>query len=307
MRGLSALLLTQQLLLRSTAGAFVAPAALPVPSLCLRGGSAFAGLGRAVRPVLGYRQHTHAGVVGLRAGSTTLSFGAPAAAATSGADKPACTVLIGKRDVVAGICSNAEAAAQLFGFKADAAVTAAMLDSVDGSGSATSFVLDDSGEPQRLCLAVLPDKTSRHNHPLSVHTITTLLDSCVPSKGNVHVVLAGVSASTPPAPLAAAVAKAFPLYSLKTQNGNPKAESARDIHVSFVDASGTVMQEGGAMRACEAVSQGVRLACRLVDTAPEQMSSEDFAAECRKVANALPGVSMTELVGDELRDKVAFF
>ena len=74
------------------------------------------------------------------------------------------------------------------------------------------------------------------------------------------------------------------------------------------------------MRACEAVCEGVRLACRLGDTAPEQakkkylkiphvvklfskytdlflfaleqMSTEDFADECRKVASALPGVSI---------------
>ena len=222
MRRMSALLLAQQLLLRSTAGAFVAPAALRIPSLYLRGGSAFAGLGRAVRPV--HRQHSHAGVVGLRAGSTTLSFGPPTGAAETKSNRVACTVLVGKKEAVAGLCANADAAAKLFGFKTDAAVTAAMLDSVDGSGSATSFFLDGSGEPQRLCLAVLPDKTSRHNHPLSVHTITTLLDSCVPGSGNVHVVIAGVSASTSPAPLAAAVAKAFPLYSVKTQNGNPKEE-----------------------------------------------------------------------------------
>ena len=110
--------------------------------------------------------------------------------------------------------------------------------------SATSFILSDTGEIQRLCLAVLPEKTSRHNHPMSVHTITNLLDACVPSTGNVHVVLAGVTTSTPPAPLAAAVARAFPLYSVKTNKGKPKDEPGRNIHITFADASGQTVQDG---------------------------------------------------------------
>jgi hypothetical protein len=110
--------------------------------------------------------------------------------------------------------------------------------------SATSFILGDTGETQRLCLAVLPEKTSRHNHRMSVHTITNLLDACLPSKGNVHVVLAGVSTSTPPAPLAAAVARAFPLYSVKTNKGKPKDEPGRNIHITFADASGETVHDG---------------------------------------------------------------
>ena len=49
-----------------------------------------------------------------------------------GSEKFASTVLVGKKEKIKSICSDAEAAASIFGFAIDPAMVAAMLDSVDG-------------------------------------------------------------------------------------------------------------------------------------------------------------------------------
>ena len=49
-----------------------------------------------------------------------------------GAEKFESTVLVGKKEMIKSICSDAEAAASIFGFVIDPAMVTAMLDSVDG-------------------------------------------------------------------------------------------------------------------------------------------------------------------------------
>ena len=285
--GWAALLALQ---LRAGAHAFAAPAPA-TRAMQLRGGFGAPGAICASRT-----QGAPFSALSLQAGATALEFSAPSA------PSPA-TILVGKKAVLETVCGNAEVAERVFGCPVDAAMTKAMLVSIDGpSGSATSFVTSQ-GKTQRLSLAVLPDKTSRHNHPMSVHTLSALVKTCTPSKGDAHIVVAGVSAASPAAPLAAAVARAFPLYTAKTNAGRPPTEGCRTVSVSFVDDSGALLEDTHALRAAEAVAQGVRLACRLVDTPPEQLSPSEFVDECKKVASELDGVQVSEIVGEQLREQ----
>jgi len=182
-------------------------------------------------------------LVAVQAGGSSLEFRS-GGKKDEGWEAFASTVLVGKKETIKDICADTEAAAKLFGFRVDPSVSAAMLEGIDGpTGSFTAVVADENGAAQRLSFCALPDKVSRHNHPMSVHSITTLLLSTVPSKGDVHVVVAGVTEKAPAAPLASAIAKAFPLYSAKTNKGKPITEPVRKVLVSFHDESGDLLEQ----------------------------------------------------------------
>jgi len=74
--------------------------------------------------------------------------------------------------------------------------------------------------------------------------------------------------------------------------------------VSFYGESGDLLEQASpALSAAAAVADGVRLATRLVDSPPELLTTDEFASECEKVASMLPGVSLSQIVGDDLRDQ----
>ena len=50
------------------------------------------------------------------------------------------------------------------------------------------------------------------------------------------------------------------------------------------------------------MAQGVQLTGRLVDMTPEELTTDAYAEECRAIAQEL-GVQMTEIVGEELKEK----
>lgn len=188
----------------------------------------------------------------------------------------------------------------------DPAIFKGMVDSLKNSFGSTTTFLSPS---HRLCVCTLPDKVSRNNHPMSVHTITKLVESASGNEqGSMRVLFTGLSASTLVAPLASAVAKAFPLFSSKTSsNGQDQSPSSLHVHVSFYNEDGNqIGDDFASLSAAAAVSDGVRLAARLMDTPPEQLTTEAFANECRQIVTdelADSGVTMTEIVGEDLRDR----
>ena len=173
-----------------------------------------------------------------------------------------------------------------------------------GEGSSTTTFC----KAQRLTLAAVPDTVTRHNHPWSVHTVTDLVASTATKGSKVRLVFGGVS-QTYVAPLASAVAKAFSLYSRKTNGidkkddeGETKDES-KTLSVSFLDEQDhAVVSDTATLQAASAVAEGVQLAARLVDMTPEELTTDAYAQECRTLAKEL-GVTMTEIVGEELNEK----
>ena len=101
-----------------------------------------------------------------------------------------------------------------------------------------------------------------------------------------------------------AIAKAFPLYSRKTKGGKPKDDADRSIAVTLLDGSFQPVKDEDAVAAMSAAAEGARLAARLVDTPPEELTTTAFAAEAAAIAEALGGsVTYDEIVGDELFEK----
>jgi probable aminopeptidase NPEPL1 len=100
------------------------------------------------------------------------------------------------------------------------------------------------------------------------------------------------------------VAKAFPIYSAKTtsDNNNPPSLPPLDVHVTFYNGDGNpIGMDFQSVSAAAAVSDGVRLAANLMDTPPEQLTTETFADQCKRIAGNQ--VRIEEIVGEQLRDQ----
>jgi probable aminopeptidase NPEPL1 len=205
------------------------------------------------------------------AAAAKLSFG-PTESPPDGADA---TVLIGKTDILKSMALKQGLAEN---------VVEAMLE----SGS-TSTTFSASGKKISLCK--IPDSVSRNSHPLSLHKIPSIVQSAAAKKGITHIQVGGVEHA---APVAAAIARAFPLYSRKTEGSNETS-----IVVSCLDANLNEIS----CPAEEPVAEAVRLACRLADLTPEELTTDAFAEECRMITDRFDSVTMTEIVGEELKEK----
>lgn len=212
--------------------------------------------------------------------------------------------------------------------------------------------------PHRMSLLGLKNKVSRHNHPLSLHALTDMVRSnCSNSSSNnkkgtnvvVHVLMC-VEDDYPIAPVAMAVARAFPLFSKKTKSGSSRMKTSkiinvqddireddddnksssaaaaeedeegnvevgredddnddgnndRVIHVTFLDSNYKVIKDTQQIDAAKAAADGVRLACRLVDTPPEELTTTAYSHEVAKLFEKEDSVTMEEIVGEELNDR----
>ena len=198
-------------------------------------------------------------------------------------------------------------------------ITAAMMDSIaEKTGGTSSTILAHGGggggdKIHRLSLCGLPTKISRHNHPMAVHTITKYVGS-VPARGNTRVIIVTRDESTKIGPLASAVAKAFPLFSMKSSRGSsssssdgtspPNNKHPRMVEVIFVRPDGSIVDSDHELQAARAVTEGVQFAARLVDSHPELLSTTQFAKEVEDIVKELhPQIKMTQIIGEDLRRK----
>eukprot|EP00980_Cylindrotheca_fusiformis_P018740 scaffold6241_cov129-Cylindrotheca_fusiformis.AAC.17 len=156
-------------------------------------------------------------------------------------------------------------------------------------GSSTTLATCD-GTVHKLSVGGLPSKTSRHNHPMSVHSLTKLAGAC---KGNTRIVV--LTDGHPIAPLALAIAKAFPLFTKKS-----KPSKGRDISVVFCNSDGSLVDGSKELAAAEAAAAGVQLAARLVDSHPELLTTTQFAKEVESLVAHHPKVQMKQIIGRDL-------
>ena len=221
-----------------------------------------------------------------RASSVDLSFEAAAAPAST-------TVYAGLKDAVA---QQAPAGV-------DAALWASLVDSVtpgdDGAAASTAYARD--GALRRVVAAVLPDHCSRHNSPLRPHALASLVGANAGTED--AAVVCRLADGAAAAPAAAAVARAFPLYDAKKGKGDG---APRTVRVAFEDAGGAPVADERTLRAAAVAADAVRLAQRIVDAPPNEMTTTRLVAEARDVAARLraAGVAVDEevLTGDALRD-----
>lgn len=176
----------------------------------------------------------------------------------------------------------------------DSPIFNAMLDGIDGDkgGESTTMVkLDTEDLVHTVSFGTLPSKVTRHNHPMSVHSLTKLVRS---AKGDSRVVILTDDSSI--GPLASSVAKAFPLFSMKS---DPKKE--RKIDVTFCKSDGSFVDDSQQLKAAQTVATGVQLAARLMDSHPELLTTTQFASEVEALAATNPKIKFKQLVGDELK------
>lgn len=185
------------------------------------------------------------------------------------------------------------------------AVATALLNSIDektGGSPATTLL---STTAHKLTVAGLPSQPSRHNHPMAVHTLTKVVAGCLKSDNN-KARLVVLTDDFAPAPLALAIAKAFPVFSMKT-NGSTNAAAAatkeKMLHVIFVKSDGSIVNDANQLRAAQVAAKGVQLTTRLVDSHPELMTTTQFSNEVQQLLQEHPHVKFTELVGPQLAEQ----
>ena len=229
---------------------------------------------------------------------------------TAAVTKKTTTLLIGKRDSLRQL--NAPA---LLGLDVDRSTVETMLDSISHKKKSGGLVATFVGR-HRLVLASLPDAVSRHNHPLSVHTVTQHIQEAIPKSsstndgtGITRILFCGTEMLQHQGALVAALAKAFPLYSQKTNNNSNNNDNTVmdnkklvNIQVSFINDAGQLVVPPDT-KTLTAVAEGVQLAAQLVDATPEELSTDVYADICRRIAAQLDSVTVTEIVGDELRQQ----
>ncbi len=182
------------------------------------------------------------------------------------------------------------------------AVVTALVQSLDdktGGSPATTLLARSAATAtvQKLTIAGLPSQLSRHNHPMAVHTLTKVVSGLKGDKARLVVLTDGFA----PAPLALAIAKAFPVFSMKTSPGETKE---RTLHIIFVTSDGSVVHDPQQLQAAKAAAKGVQLTTRLVDSHPELMTTTQFSKEVQQlVQEHHPLVKCSELVGQELAEQ----
>ena len=185
----------------------------------------------------------------------------------------------------------------------------AMIDAIDektGGGPSSTLVVTGEGADKaaahHLQVAGLPSKLSRHNHPMAVHTLTSLACKAVP-KGSARSRLVVLTDDFSVGPLGMAVAKAFPLFSMKT--GGAAETPPKELHIGFYSASGNFVTDPNMLQAAKIAAKGAQLTARLVDSHPELLTTTQFSNEVQELVaqQYAHKVTMTEIVGKDLDAK----
>uniref|UniRef100_A0A7S2LAX7 Cytosol aminopeptidase domain-containing protein n=1 Tax=Skeletonema marinoi TaxID=267567 RepID=A0A7S2LAX7_9STRA len=233
-------------------------------------------------------------------------------------EKATSTLVIGRHSTLKSLIEQQDSYVSLFGFRPHPDILSSMHESISGNQATSSHVIVPTvgpaipRPPHRLTLCSLRNKVTRHNHPLSLHSMTDLVKSSVKGKGPVRILVC-VEDEYPLGPIAGALSRAFPVFNRKTKSKKTDAEEDGDngeeeeeermIHVTFLDSKGRVVKNEVEINAAREASEGVRLACRLVDTHPEELTSTAFAQECHDLFDEDDTVTIEEIVGEELKEK----
>ena len=216
-------------------------------------------------------------------------------------DDSTLVVLGAKQRLLDAITLLPEAARPVWSALVDAAAST----SADNGGTSTTWLPPTSsgGKARKLVCVALPSVCSRHNCEAQPHAVSTLLGGMLGStSATVLLVIPAEHALA----TACAVARAVPVFSLKSSSSDKASETAASekavITAAVVTETGAPSVTAGVLSTIQAAADGVRFASRLVDTPPEEMSTTALRQEARTVADSLKGVTYTEIVGTQLRD-----
>ena len=216
----------------------------------------------------------------LRAATTSLRFDAKQTSADT-------TVYVGRKDRLLGL--NNDALPDVWQPLVESC-------SPGDAGKSARTAMPKGDGLETVVAAVLPEHCSRHNSPLRPRALTSLVGGACGSK-DAAVVVCTEEGSTPAA-AAAALAKAFPIYTNKKASDDDEDED-RTVSVSFEPP----VADAATLTACAVAADAVRLAQRIHDAPPNEMGPTQLVAEAEAVASRGDGISITKIVGEELREK----
>ncbi|XP_036377380.1 probable aminopeptidase NPEPL1 isoform X1 [Megalops cyprinoides] len=148
-------------------------------------------------------------------------------------------------------------------------------------------------------VAALPSKISRHNTPSSAHTLTRLVQTCLPGRRNGHIAVACERTSVFAS--ACAIARAFPLFSRQT--GDDTLDKGHRVTVQFFCVEPNMEPLSTATLTClSRVAESIRLTARIVDSPCNEMDTEQFLKEVGEVGAKL-GIAPIIIKGEELRKR----
>ena len=156
-------------------------------------------------------------------------------------------------------------------------------------GSATSL----HGE-QRVTVGVVPDVMSRHASETRAESLRKLTAAAGLNKGKNAVLLCLDDADHQVA-ACNAVGRALPDFTLKSRKRAPAS-----LSIACALSKGTYVKVTALTKD---IVQRAREAARFVDTPPTDLNPGAFAAAAKKLLRAVPGVKITEFVGDALLKK----
>lgn len=158
-------------------------------------------------------------------------------------------------------------------------------------GSATSLI----GKGKRLTVGVLPDKVSRHATKTRAESIRKLTASAGLGGAAKNAVLIVLDDEDHQLAACNAVGRALPDFSMKSRRkaGGSVAIACALPKGSYIKTTATTKD----------VVNRAREASRFVDTPPTDLDPASFATAAKKLLRAVPGVKVSEIVGEALLKK----
>ncbi|KAL8179552.1 UNVERIFIED_CONTAM: putative aminopeptidase npepl1 [Gekko kuhli] len=148
-------------------------------------------------------------------------------------------------------------------------------------------------------VAALPSRVSRHNSPSAAQFLTRLIRNCLP--GGVNRCILMVCERSEVFASACAIARAFPLFTHRSSASRRTEKKTVTVEFFLVGQNnGPVEVE--TLKCLESATEGVRLAARIVDTPCNEMNTDSFLEEIRKVGKDL-GIVPTIFRDAELKEK----
>ena len=144
---------------------------------------------------------------------------------------------------------------------------------------------------RRVWVAMLPERCSRHNSPTRAWAIPGLVKKCA-GKSDLNVVLLTDKRDRIPG-MAMAVARAFPIYDRKS--GKQKQRTVKVCGLAGTESGFQSVKDD----TIQPTLDGIRLAARLFDTPPDELSTDAFVEEARAVVSQFGG-EISVIAGEDL-------
>uniref|UniRef100_A0A8C9F5S7 Aminopeptidase like 1 n=1 Tax=Pavo cristatus TaxID=9049 RepID=A0A8C9F5S7_PAVCR len=149
-------------------------------------------------------------------------------------------------------------------------------------------------------VAALPSRVSRHNSPSAAQFITRLVRNCLP--GGVNRCIVMVCERSEVFASACALARAFPLFTHRSSASRRTEKKTVTVEFFLVGQNNGPI-EVATLKCLASATEGIRLAARIVDTPCNEMNTDNFLEEIKKVGKDL-GITPTIIRDEELKERV---